>query len=379
MGVIEEAIQSHNLPPRVRVACSGGVDSVVLLHATKAACAEVQVLHVDHGMRKSSADDAKFVQMLAKELGCEYKGYALNLGEMASETVARRGRYECFDSEEGPPILLGHHQDDQAETLLLRLVRGTGIDGAACMAAERTGYLRPLLNVSRKAILRYAVENNLRWVEDPTNQSNQHMRNQIRNEVFPILEKFNPQVRQAFARFCQEANEVRQASQLRELPISVTELLSLNSTEVRQLFRPYCDMTFQNVQDLRELCGVVHGTQFISAPGGRVVRSYETVDFQKSEESSKEFVGATIDGISLRIARAGDRMRPVRLKGASKKLSDLFGQERIPRHIRWNLRVLERLADGEILWAEKLGVSVAWPPRGDDGSPLSLEDFGISP
>ena len=173
------------------LAVSGGVDSVVLLDmVTKGLLGipkvEFVVAHFDHGVRQNSGRDAKFVEELAKKYELEFYLGEGHLGSKASESSARTKRYEFLNkvarkiTPDGEvKIITAHHQDDLIETILINLIRGTGWRGLAPFWSDNI--LRPMINLTKAEIVRYATENNLEWVEDETNFSNKYFRNRVRN------------------------------------------------------------------------------------------------------------------------------------------------------------------------------------------------------
>ncbi|WP_210330676.1 tRNA lysidine(34) synthetase TilS [Aliikangiella sp. G2MR2-5] len=221
----------------VKVALSGGVDSKALLFA----CAQlrdrgyiqkIQALHVDHGLQKDSISWLEKCVQDCNELDVEIKTICLNLGRDISsniEAVAREKRYQFFETEleENECLLFAHHQNDQAETLMFRLLRGCGLSGAGAMPIKRRlglGRLfRPWLNESRAAIEEYASERKLCFISDPSNFSTCYSRNYLRHQVMPRLEERWPSYARSFSRFTQLARE--QAELLAELAKSDIEKL----------------------------------------------------------------------------------------------------------------------------------------------------------
>ena len=174
------------------LAVSGGVDSVVLLDKVMKCdlinllpSDEVVVAHFDHGIREESSDDAKFVQKLAKKYGVDYILGKAKLGAKASEDDARRARYEFLRSvatgSDPVRIVTAHHQDDLVETIVMNILRGTGWRGLAPFWSE--GIIRPLIDITKVDIVQYAIENDLKWVEDETNYSEKYFRNRIRSAL----------------------------------------------------------------------------------------------------------------------------------------------------------------------------------------------------
>lgn len=166
------------------VAVSGGIDSVVLLdqlHTTSEY--ELVVAHVDHGMREDSADDEQFVESLATHYTLPYESVHLSLGSGASEESARDARYEWLRSIQkkyaAEAIVTAHHQDDVLETMIINMLRGTGWRGL-CSLAEHSQTKRPLLAKSKAEIIAYAIEHNLQWRDDSTNENTKYLRNYVR-------------------------------------------------------------------------------------------------------------------------------------------------------------------------------------------------------
>jgi len=195
------------------VAVSGGLDSCVLLDILIRVTGEWQlhVAHLNHQLRSDSGQDAVFVCQLAIDarLPCtiglaNVADHAARHGEsveMAARTCRRVFLRRTANRIGASLILLAHHADDQAETVLLRLLRGTSPTGLAAMAPVREGLLRPLLGVTRADLRQYALDHQLRWREDPTNQDIRIPRNRIRHQLMLRLQQsHNPQIVSAIGR-----------------------------------------------------------------------------------------------------------------------------------------------------------------------------------
>ena len=186
---------------RLLVGLSGGADSVALLHLLLDAGAEVAAVHVNHGLRGAESDgDEAFVRSLCANLTVPLHVYRADPPENPGENWAREVRYGFFRramQETGADALvLAHHRDDQAETLLLHLMRGAGLTGLTGMAADtqRDGMriLRPLLNFSRESLRAYLQEKNQPWREDASNGDARYLRNAVRQELLPLMERLAP-------------------------------------------------------------------------------------------------------------------------------------------------------------------------------------------
>jgi tRNA(Ile)-lysidine synthase len=184
---------------RLLVAASGGADSVALLRllamAAPARQWQLEVAHFDHGLRPDSKDDATFVRNLAKELDLPFHTSRWSAPKR-SEEAARQARLafleETAQRQRCGVIVLGHHLDDQIETVLMRLARGSGPRGLLGMAWRRHApidFVRPLLDCPRSRLIAFLESIGQTWREDPTNQATLYLRNRVRQRVLPALEE----------------------------------------------------------------------------------------------------------------------------------------------------------------------------------------------
>jgi len=201
------ALANHPPTKRYLIGVSGGRDSVALLHALHGlGYRKLVVCHVNHGLRgRASAQDAMFVRKLALRMGLEFEGVNVEVMKLARErkasieTVAREVRLEFFAEvarrHRCPRVFLAHHAEDQAETVLMRVLRGTGIGGLAGMAEEapikvgrtKMELLRPMLQVRRKEIDAYVMAAGIAFREDATNAESKATRNRVRNDLLPVI------------------------------------------------------------------------------------------------------------------------------------------------------------------------------------------------
>jgi tRNA(Ile)-lysidine synthase len=202
--VVGDSLRAAAIGPdsRLCVALSGGVDSVVLLHILHDLRPHfgyaLGAAHVHHGLSPNADAWQHFCQRLCERLGVSLHTAAVNVAldhPRGVEASAREARHAALSEVGADWLLFGHHLDDQAETLLFRLLRGAGVRGAAAMApieAGMPGRLRPLLTVSRADILAYAQTRALEWVEDESNLDQAYSRNHLRHAVLPLLERAFP-------------------------------------------------------------------------------------------------------------------------------------------------------------------------------------------
>lgn len=225
-----EYVRRHQLArpgDRVLVAVSGGADSVALLYALRSMGhvlpLHLTVAHLNHGIRGSAAArDARFVEKLAARLGLVYAGGFADVPALARKTgdslemAGRKARYAFLEKtalDSGcRSVATAHTADDNAETLLLMLLRGCGLQGLAGMAPEsqygKVRIIRPMLGLSRVEIERYLRASSLPWKEDSSNTDLDFVRNRVRRELLPLMEaRYNPRIRETLARLAEVLRE----------------------------------------------------------------------------------------------------------------------------------------------------------------------------
>ncbi len=201
---------------------SGGLDSVallsILLGLAPALKFSLRAVHVNHGISPNAARWAEFCARLCAGFRVPLQVETVDIGpyrNLGLEAAARRARYEAFARVDADFIVLAQHRDDQAETLLLRLLRGAGLRGLAAMSplralsGTRARLLRPLLAMSRAEIETYARLRGLEWIEDESNVDTLRQRNFLRHEVFPLIERQFPAMRATIARTAAHLAEAR--------------------------------------------------------------------------------------------------------------------------------------------------------------------------
>jgi len=251
------------LPPASRywLAFSGGLDSTVLLHLMAGLRDElgapVCALHIDHGLSPRSADWSAQCRHLCESLGVPLTVERVTVSDRqlkGLEAAARHARYGVFERllGEGEMLLSAHHRDDQAETLLLQLLRGGGVHGLAAMPQQRPlgkGLLaRPLLGLGREALMVYAREHGLHWSDDPSNFDTSLERNYLRHILLPQLAERRAGIREVLARsaghFAESARLLdelaamdRPAALVGESTLSVGVLKAMSPERCRNLLR----------------------------------------------------------------------------------------------------------------------------------------------
>lgn len=356
---------------RVLVAVSGGPDSLALLAVLRELVPQLglhlAVAHFDHGWRSDSEEDARFTATVAAGWGltCVVGGAGSGESFKQSEDAARRARYAFLRQaalETGSAVIaLGHTQDDQVETLLLHLLRGSGTHGLSAMRPRSGDLARPLLGVSRAEIEAYLRQRGLVPRRDPTNADARYRRNRLRQVVMPALDAFDPAARRLLARAAEilaqedhlleeqaaqlESSIVNDSPAFRSIPVALQRRL------LRRL-RP--DLTFAQVEALR-------GRPGDTASRPSLVRevSAEPCHCDPSAFRARAPAGH-VDGDTLALPlliasrRPGDRVQPLGFPHV-KRLQDVLVDAQVPRHLRDALPIVRDQRG--IVWIP--GVTVA--------------------
>ena len=307
---------------RLGVGVSGGADSVVLLHIlavlSRRAGFEVVALHVNHQLRQEeSLADELFVRALAKRLGLAVEVKRVKLPEAGNlEQNARTARQtffrEAMESLGLNGVVLGHTRSDQAETVLFRLLRGSGLAGLAGMRiATSDGLFRPLLTTSRAEVRNWAEGNGITWREDSSNQELRFRRNRLRLQVLPALaERFNPNLEKTLAGTAELAQteeeywaermdalypQISKRTSLASF-LQVPKLTELHLAEQRRVIRRAVhelrgdlrSIDLDHIDGVLRICRSRHGHDRILIPGVDALRSFDVLRMTRSESSSQE-------------------------------------------------------------------------------------------
>jgi tRNA(Ile)-lysidine synthase len=292
------AARHEMFPPgsRVGVAVSGGADSVFLLHALRE-MADLSVVHVDHGIRgQASHDDAEFVRNLAEKLGLAFHILNANLfaGTANLEETARNVRLAFFRqliaSGTVDRIATGHTRNDQAETVLYRVLRGASLAGlAGILPLTKEGLVRPLLETDRAEIECWLRERAIQWRTDETNHNLSYARNRLRHDILPQLrEAFNSRLDEALSNMAilarDEESYWKTELDRRSAPqvLEVTELARMPAALARRVIRRSIEsikgnlrqIDFQHVERILNMTRAGKGHDRLQIPGLDVVRSF---------------------------------------------------------------------------------------------------------
>lgn len=222
---IQQALSQQSIKGRWVIAYSGGLDSTVLLHMVTKANQKlatpktIVALHINHQLSTYANEWESHCQQIAEALAVEWMSERVDVSVSGKgiEAAARGARYQVFENflEQDDTLLMAHHANDQAETFLLRLMRGAGVLGLSAMRSERVlgvaKLWRPLLDIGREELETYAGDNNLMWVEDDSNSSLDFDRNFLRHEPIPILLSRWPQ---AVKQLCATSSRLDEVQQL---------------------------------------------------------------------------------------------------------------------------------------------------------------------
>jgi len=247
---------AKNLPflkdKRLLLACSGGLDSMVLAHLCLGLGLDIELAHCNFKLREAESNgDEDFVRNSGRQWGVqvhvkhfETEEYARNHG-ISIQMAARDLRYQWFteilDNTSCGYVLTAHHADDSLETFLINLSRGTGLDGLSGIPEINGKVIRPLLPFSQKELLGYAKSENINWREDSSNASTKYLRNKIRHQIVPLLKELHPTFLQNFLR---TQNNLGQSNGI--LKNSILELKD-------RVFQPWKGDIKIRIEDLRQL------------------------------------------------------------------------------------------------------------------------------
>jgi tRNA(Ile)-lysidine synthase len=301
---------------RVLVACSAGADSAALAYAAVEVLGARRVVlgHVDHAVRPDSIEDAAWVQRFGERLGAEVEVSRLAAGP-DDEARLREERYAQLEAQRQKRgcalILTAHTADDQAETVLIALLRSTEPEALAGMPERRGVIVRPWLDVSRSEVRAYAARHRLDWREDPSNLEPRYLRNRVRKELLPLIER---RYRPGFA---------RRLARTVAAPEAVHRTVAPSP--------PRANATSGAIRVERR------GWEGGPLPAG---------------PASAVFDAALLPAPIVRPVAPGDRIRPLGMEGR-RKLQDVFVDAKIPREARTWVWVVAK-PDGEVAWVPGL-------------------------
>lgn len=414
-----------NKTERIGAAVSGGADSMVMLVMLKNLGYNVCALHFEHGIRseEESVGDMRFVEDFCKNNGipffCERCDVpALRLKGESIETAARRLRYSFFErtaKNEGlSRIATAHHADDNAETVIMNLLRGSGVKGVEGIRPSRGIYVRPMLALSREEIEKYALKNSIDYVTDCTNLESEYTRNKVRNKILPILKQMNPSYAQAFLRASELSREQNDAfsqivsGEFERIALRDGKEISLDTHEIKKMPKglaaavirsaiaeicPLKDIEKSHYEAVYELAVSQKTGKTFSLEGkftalvsynrliiadklykivkegvfglcldGKTsvfedeIEAYEVplAEFGESASLTQYFDADKLKGAVVRTRKEGDMFCQLGVTG-SKKLKDWFIDKKVPAFLRDGIPLVAR--GNDVLWIVGFAVS----------------------
>ena len=372
---------------RVLVALSGGPDSTALMLALRTLERDVVAAHFDHALRDSSAQDAAFVTEL-----CERHNVALiterrqaPLDKGSPQAAARKARYEFLFKAQAAAgadvIAVAHTSDDQVETILINLLRGTGIAGLRGIPASRPPIVRPLLSATRAGVIAYLDDTGEHALDDPSNSDPRYLRVRVRQHLLPHLEAADPQIRSRLLRLASAANSA--AAQLGPKGEPDPERCTLLSASpavragaLRAMYSAVAGtapgLARVHLEALERLTSRWATGASLDLPRGvrfRLLPDRVTFDRREAPQApayrlrSRPCPGCADPHaahlrpghFTLGVRRAGLRMRPAGARG-SRKLQDILVDAKVPRHEREMVPLVFR--NGELAWVPAIAVDV---------------------
>jgi tRNA(Ile)-lysidine synthase len=358
----------------VAVALSGGVDSVTLLHKLRAR-GPVAAIHVHHGLSANADAWAAFCRKLCKQWDVPLTVYRVKVVRSGKglEAAARQARYEAFAKADAQCIALAHNLDDQAETVLMNLLRGAGRRGASGMPKQSRfkgkTLLRPLLDTPRAAIEAYARRHRLAWVEDESNADESLTRNFVRRRIGPLFEERYPGWRRNVARAARHFSRKEAGAQ--DLLRKFLQTKGLRAPSEAKLVEMLKQLTGDGARTLIE-----HDGARLRLYRGKVVSDQAGAAFApmawhgeprlripelNGELRFRRAIGQGIDAsrksLRVRLRAGGERLQPD-AKRPRRTLKNLFQEAGVPPWERDRLPLI--VCGDDLVWVPGLGVDVRY-------------------
>lgn len=281
--LLKQLITPYNNATYLWVAYSGGSDSHVLLHAIASLRSqitpEIKAIHINHGLSPFANEWEQHCKVICENLSVPYTAIPVKVipDKTSPEEAARHARYTEWAKliKKNEVILLAHHQDDQAETVMLQLLRGAGVKGLAAMPEQQSFFhgtlSRPLLEFTREELLSYALEHGLNWIDDPSNFDTDFDRNFLRHEVIPLMQTRWPSLKKTLSRTATHQADAQKLlnvlaeqdwQQIKEnKQIKTSELLKLDIKRQRNVLRYWlatvCDVSLPDTVHLQRILSEV--------------------------------------------------------------------------------------------------------------------------
>ncbi len=382
--MIKSFIEKYNLSGTFIVAFSGGYDSMCLLDILFKSGYDIVAAHLNHNWRgNESLKEAKVCEKFCNARGIKFYTETLSEEVPQNETCAREARYEffkrCAEKFNSNVVFTAHNYDDNAETVLYRVIKGTGIAGLQGIAEHRDIFYRPLLNMTRKHIEQYCLENNLKPNNDSSNDNIKYKRNLIRKKILPLMKEINPKVTDALNSLSKIANEdCDEKEKIREMLIKNN--IEYDKKKIDDIYE------FININKLSKSGKTMSLTRdlwlFANSKGTEIITAYKKFDkeikithcgefeFDNLIFSIRPFDGKIIEfpsdkefkalisvdeiDFTLRYRKDGDKIQPFGTNG-TQKLKKYLNEKKVPNHKKDNIILLCR--GNEVFWAGGLGIN----------------------
>lgn len=417
-----ESIKKSNLiddGQKITLAVSGGADSMYLFYnfmdLKEIMNLDILVCHLNHGVRETAKRDEDFVKNKCKDYGIKCVTKKVNMNEyakahkMSSEEAGRLLRYEFFrENSKDRLIITAHNANDRAETILQRIIRGTGINGLVSIKEKRDGIYRPMIDISRDDIEKYLKENNLDYVDDETNFKEIYTRNKIRLSLIPELKNYNPNIISSLLRLSDNAEDAMEFIEFETSKhfdeatygneLSIAKLKEVHEYIGKEIIRKFLEnnsndkeiITRKNILNTYNLMDSMSGKK-IDLGGNIIARKtfdkivieekdldknkyqvyplkeglnktpygdfYVTINGEKREPSMFNIMldcGKIKSSLSVRYRKNGDRFVPLGMKG-SKKLKDYFIDRKVDSKKRDSIPIV--CDEEKILWVVGMDIS----------------------
>jgi tRNA(Ile)-lysidine synthase len=376
---------------RVAVGLSGGVDSVVLLHILAQHKLALEAIHVHHGLSPNADAWARFCRALCKRwrVPLTVKKIRVKKRGKGWEAAARDARYAILAKLPSKIIFLAHHLDDQAETVLMNLLRGSGVRGASGMPVEHHSnakvWFRPFLDVPREAIVAYARRHALEWIEDESNADEAFTRNFIRSRVAPLLSMKFPRWKESLSRAARHFSRKEAGAQ--ELLRAYLASKGLRAPSEARLIEMLKQLTAGGARTLLEHDGArlrVYRGKVLDDSRGAPAQAFSPLKWSGERSLAIPALGGELRfrrargrGIDLktrslvvRLRSGGERLQPDAGR-PRRTLKNLFQESGVPPWERERLPLL--FCGDDLVWAPGLGVDARYQAR--SGAPGWLPEW----
>ena len=406
MEHVREKKLFNNTEPIV-VALSGGIDSMVLFDIMNNLNDNVIIAHVNHNKRPESVKEYSYIEKMAKEKNIPFEGYSIEETTDNFHHESRVKRYEFFraiaQKYNSKKIIVAHHLDDQVETVLMRIVRGTSFSGYSGIKEIRydrnVSIIRPLMEITKEQIVAYAQENSINYFEDSSNSEDVYTRNRFRHNIIPLLKEENPNLNKKIIQlseyidsadeFLEDLTKEFLKSYSMYSNVSLVDFNNLNRVlkikviqhMVNNTTNNTVEVSYEQYNTIIEICLSSIPNQTFSLPNSYLfVKEYEVIYIKKEEpivpiylevnregeyfvDDNKSYIFSTnkithnyrnyfelcynelVFPLYIRQRKNGDKMS---LKIGSKKVKDILIDKKIPKSERDRLLVI---TDGEnVLW-----------------------------